>query len=77
MPVVGENATLGLPENISKSSFELTHSGLFGATQGLSFLPFPEPGRNNDVLEPGAAHIMGPKGVPGTGFRYPRIQKDC
>ncbi|MCW3039309.1 MAG: Virulence factor Mce family protein [Solirubrobacterales bacterium] len=77
MPVVGENSTLGLPDDISKTSFELTHSGLFGASQGLSFVPYPKPGRNNDVLHPGDPKLTGPKDVAASGFRYERVKKDC
>lgn len=77
MPVVGESATLGLPENVSDASFKLLHSGVFETTQGMSFEPFPKPGTANEGYKPGDPQISGPKGVPGTGYKYPRIMADC
>jgi phospholipid/cholesterol/gamma-HCH transport system substrate-binding protein len=80
MPVVGnlgENNLLGLPEGISKATFDAIQKSPLGDATPLSFLPFPEPGRNNDVLQKDAPRIMGPKDVPGTGFKYPRITADC
>lgn len=77
MPVVGENATLGLPENIANAGFKLTHTGLFEGATALSFKPFPKPGEANDVLHPGDPMISGPAQVPSTGYVYPHITADC
>jgi phospholipid/cholesterol/gamma-HCH transport system substrate-binding protein len=80
MPVVGnlgENNLLGLPEGMSKQLFDLTQSSPVGQIAPLSFLPYPEPGQNNAVLDPRSKRVMGPKDVPGTGFKYPRITADC
>lgn len=77
LPLAGENSVLGLPPSIAKTSFELTHSGLFGSTQGLSFDPYPAPGKNNEGLKAGDPMLLGPKDVAASGFKYPRIVQDC
>ncbi|WP_354700107.1 hypothetical protein DSM112329_00370 [Paraconexibacter sp. AEG42_29] len=77
MPVVGEQALLGVSDNVSDAAFKLAHTGVLESTQGLSFVPFPKPGLANEGLKPTDQKISGPKQVPSTGYVYPRIMQDC
>lgn len=78
MPVLSENAVLGLPTEVREAAFELIRKGVFSGTElGLGFTPFPEPGQAEKTYPEGIKSLIGPKDVPGTGYKYPRIMRDC
>jgi phospholipid/cholesterol/gamma-HCH transport system substrate-binding protein len=78
MPVLSENAVLGLPTNIRETAFELIRKGVFNGTEmGVGFTPFPEPGQAETGFKAGDKSLVGPKDVPGSGYKYPRIMRDC
>jgi len=78
MPVLGENAVLGLPTGVREAAFSLVRKGLMqGSDLGTGFEPFPDPGKAETGFQAGEQSRIGPKDVPSTGFKYPRIMRDC
>lgn len=78
MPVLGENAVLGLPTEVREAAFELIRKGVLNGTElGLGFTPFPEPGQANRSYPQGIQSAIGPKDVAKSGYKYPRIMADC
>jgi phospholipid/cholesterol/gamma-HCH transport system substrate-binding protein len=76
-PILGENSLVGLPENVSKAAYTLVHAGFLQKTTGLTWDPYPEPGKvGNDSAGNGKA-VSGPKELAASGYKYPHILSDC
>lgn len=72
VPVVTENAIVGLPENLSKTLRVLLNEGVLEKSHGLGWDPYPKAGSLRDTS--GMLGVNGPSDYPR---KYPRVVADC
>ena len=77
-PILSENSVSGMPEQVSSAVSDLLYGGLIGKLAGtsLNFDPYPKPGSLGKTVATSNVPL-GPDRVPGTGFKYPRVEADC
>jgi len=76
-PIIGENSLAGAPEEVTRAAHALLRTGFLSESHGLTWNPYPEPGRiGNDAAGPGKT-VFGPQDVPATGYKFPRVHADC
>jgi phospholipid/cholesterol/gamma-HCH transport system substrate-binding protein len=76
--IVGENSLVGLPKPVSDAAYTLLDSGLLVKTSGLSWNPYPKPGRiGSDAANPHGGNIANPAALKASGYKYPHIEADC
>jgi phospholipid/cholesterol/gamma-HCH transport system substrate-binding protein len=76
-PIIGENSLAGLPDNVSKAAYTLIHTGLLQKAHGLTWDPYPDPGKIGSDGAGRGKSVFGPAAVPATGYRFPHILADC
>jgi phospholipid/cholesterol/gamma-HCH transport system substrate-binding protein len=76
-PILTENSLVGLPPSISQAADTLMHSGLMAKEAGLTYDPYPAPGRVGRDSALSDPQALGPGQVPATGYRYPHVVADC
>jgi phospholipid/cholesterol/gamma-HCH transport system substrate-binding protein len=76
-PIINENSLAGLPENVSRAANTLIRAGFLQKTTGLTWDPYPKPGKIGSDGAGRGKDVLGAKDIPATGYRYPHILADC
>ena len=64
-------------DSVSAAAHKLIHAGLLSKSTSLTYDPYPAPGMNGKSVAKPGDHVVGPDGIPATGYKYPRIKADC
>jgi phospholipid/cholesterol/gamma-HCH transport system substrate-binding protein len=76
-PIIGENSLVGLPDSVSKAAYTLLRAGFLSKSNGLTWNPYPEPGKVGSDGAGRGKSVFGPADVPSTGYKFPHVLADC
>jgi ABC-type transporter Mla subunit MlaD len=77
-PTINDNSLVGsIPSEFNQAAGVLLHSGFLSKGSGLQWIPYPKPGQIGSSTASGKPLTLGPKDIPATGYKYPRIHAAC